>query len=507
MIKLNGQQIGKEEGELWGGLNPYTFTAAFNQSLLKEGENTIEVHGLLDEGIPFSMFLIDSFDLTYERLYEADGNKLFFKGDGNQSVRVKGFTSTTPDILLFNVTNPETPSLNTSAITDGSTGDYGISFKPVSPEARYLAVARDAAVRVVNAQGANRSSLRLGSNRGDYLIIAPDELASAVKPLSDYRYSVGMQSKVVTVDDIMNEFNFGLSSPEAIKQFLTYAYKYWSRKPKYVLLAGGGTWDYRDNEGEGGNLIPPAMVPTSYGLSTSDNYLADINGDHVPEMAIGRLPVLTPQEMQNVIAKIKAFEAASGRRVILVADNPDDGGDFPLDSETIAGLFPSSYTLEKVYLGEYPSTELARMTLFNYINAGSVFFNYIGHASFDMFTAEGLFTSDDIAPLANGTGLPVVTAMTCTAGEFAIPGYPSISQLMVLQNGGGAVAFWSATGLSDNAEAKILNWEFYNAVFNGNKKVLGDAVLQAFGKYKTSGSMPFMMDIYTILGDPALKLR
>jgi uncharacterized repeat protein (TIGR01451 family) len=507
VIKLNGQQIGKEEGELWGGLNSYTFTAVFSQSLLKEGENTIEVQGLLDEGIPFSMFLIDSFDLSYERFYEADGNKLFFKGDGNQSVSVKGFTSTTPDILLFNITNPETPSLNTSAIIDGSTGDYGISFKPVSPEARYLAVAGEAVVKVVNAQAANRSSLRSASNKADYLIIAPDELVSAVEPLSDYRSLKGMKSKVVTVDDIMNEFNFGLSSPEAIKQFLTYAYQYWSREPKYVLLAGGGTWDYRDNKGEGGNLIPPAMVPTSYGLFASDNYLADINGDHVPEIAIGRLPVLTPQEMQDVIAKIKAFEAASSRRVILVADNPDAGGDFPVDSESIAGLFPSSYTLEKVYLGEYPSTELARMTLFNYINAGSVFFNYIGHASFDMFAAEGLITSDDIATLANGTGLPIVTAMTCTAGEFAIPGYPSISQLMVLQNGGGAVAFWSATGLSDNEKAKILNWEFYNAVFNSNKKVLGDAVLQAFGKYKTSGSMPFMMDIYTILGDPALKLR
>ena len=315
-----------------------------------------------------------------------------------------------------------------------------------------------------------------------------------------------MKSKIVTVNDIMNEFNFGLSSPEAIKQFLTYAYKYWNGAPKYVLLAGGGTWDYRNNEGEGGNLIPPAMVSTSYGLFTSDNYLADINGDHVPEMAIGRLPVLTPQDMQNVIAKIMAFEAASSRRVILAADNPDAGGDFPLDSETIAGLFPSSYILEKVYLNKYASTDLARMTLFNYINAGSVFFNYIGHASFDMFAAEGLFTSDDIASLVNGTGLPVVTAMTCTAGEFAIPGYPTISQLMVLQNGGGAVAFWSATGLSDDAKAKILNWEFYNAVFNGNKKVLGDAVLQAFGKYKAGGSMPFMMDIYTILGDPALKL-
>jgi hypothetical protein len=249
------------------------------------------------------------------------------------------------------------------------------------------------------------------------------------------------------------------------------------------------------------------MVPTSYGLSTSDNYLADINGDHVPEIAIGRLPVLTPQEMQNIIGKIKTFEAASGSRVILVADNPDDGGDFSADSETIAGLFPARYILEKVYIGEYPSTETARMTLFNYINAGSEFFNYIGHASFDIFTAEGLFTSDDIVSLANGPGLPVVTAMTCTAGEFAIPGYPTISQLMLLQNGGGAVAFWSSTGLSDNAEAKILNREFYNAVFYGKNKILGDAVLQAYNKYMTSGTMPFMMDTYTILGDPALKLR
>ena len=101
MIKLNGQQIGKAEGEYWGGLKPYTFTVAFSQSLLKEGENTIEVQGLLDAGIPFSMFLIDSFDLSYKRLYNADGNVLFFKGDDNQSVRVKGFTSTTPDILLL----------------------------------------------------------------------------------------------------------------------------------------------------------------------------------------------------------------------------------------------------------------------------------------------------------------------------------------------------------------------------------------------------------------------
>ncbi len=366
---------------------------------------------------------------------------------------------------------------------------------------------RMTSVKVDNAVGVNPSNLQTSRNMADYLIITTGELMSAAQPLASYRGLQGMKTMVVNLDDIMNEFNFGISSPEAIRQFLTYAYHNWRKAPRYVLLAGAGTWDYRDNLGAGGNLIPPALVPTSYGLSTSDNHLADVDGDHVPDMAIGRLPVLTPQELQDVIGKIKTFESAAGNKVILLADRPDDGGDFSSDSEAIAGLFPPGYILEKVYLGEYASADTARQTLFNDINGGAVFFNYIGHASPDMFSAEGLLTSDDMDALINGSGLPVITAMTCTAGEFAIPGYPSMSQLMVLKSDGGAIAFWSSTGLSDNSEASILDREFYNAVFLSKKRTLGDAVLQAFAKYRTSGSMPFMADVYTILGDPALRIK
>jgi uncharacterized repeat protein (TIGR01451 family) len=508
VVNLNSQKIG--EG-WWGGLKPYTLTATFNQSLINEGENTIEVVGLLDD-IPYSMFLIDSFDLNYERLYEAEDNRLFFAGDGNQNVSISGFTTTTPDILLLNVTEPRMPKLNTSATVTGSTGNFGIMFKPFSPDARYLAVARDSATKVGNAVGVNPSNLKTRYNMADYLVIVPSELRAAVQPLADYRKAQGMRTLVVKLDEIFNEFNFGISSPEAIKQFLTYAYKNWTRPPKYVVLAGVGTWDYRDNKGKGGNLIPPAVVPTVYGLSTSDNYFADVNGDHVPEMAIGRLPVLTPEELQTLIAKIKKFEATAGNRVILVADDPDDGGKFPVDSDIIAHLFPSNYLLEKVYLDldKYPSVDDARVPLLSYLNSGAVFFNYIGHGSFDtlaMLDDEDLLTSDDMASLTNKTNLPIVTAMTCLAGEFAIPGYPTISQVMLLNTGGGAAAFWSATGLSDNAEAHILNREFYNAIFNSGKRVLGDAVLQALEQYRMIGYLPFMMDIYTILGDPALRIK
>ncbi len=304
----------------------------------------------------------------------------------------------------------------------------------------------------------------------------------------------------------MNEFNFGLSSPDAIRKFLSYAYSNWKKAPQYVVLAGEGTWDYRDNLGFGWNLIPPALVPSLYGLATSDNSLADINGNHLPEMAIGRLPALTPKELQNAITNIKNFEKTKGNRIILLADNPDEAGDFTAESEGLAALFPYNYIREKVYLSEV-SANTARTMLFNDLGIGAAFFNYIGHASPYQLSGQGVLTTDDMPLLPNAAGLPIVTAMTCSAGEFAIPGYSTLGSLLVLKDNGGAAAVWSSTGLSDDSEAKILNREFYKAVFTDKKKTLGDAVKQALAKYKLTGSLPFMTDIYGILGDPALKIR
>ena len=93
-----------------------------------------------------------------------------------------------------------------------------------------------------------------------------------------------------------------------------------SKAPKYVVLAGEGTFDYKDNQGHGGNLIPPIMIGTPEGLFPSDNHFADIDGDHIPEMAIGRLPVVTSEELMDVIKKIMAYGTpteASGQNKFL----------------------------------------------------------------------------------------------------------------------------------------------------------------------------------------------
>jgi hypothetical protein len=504
-VYLNGEQI--REDFWWSGQTPYTFTAT---SLINAGENTITVEGLLDQGISSNFILIDSFDVTYQRLYEANGDELFFRGDSiPQPLTVEGFTS--PGIMVFDITNPLMPKL-IAAATIGTTSppdpaSYTVSLNPASTQTPYLAVDGEG-VLTASVSAVKSSNLSERKNTADYLIIAPDSLVSTAKLLADYRYKQGLKTMVVKLEDIMNEFNYGISSPEAIKKFLSTAYSRWRTAPRYVVLAGDGSIDYKNNMGFGGNLIPSKMVSTAFGLSISDNYLADINGDHMPEFALGRLPVLNSAELQTVINKIKTYESTGGNQVILLADTPDEGGDFISDSQEIAALLSSRYNINTIYLYDPDMIDSVRAAFFTAINNGAVFFNYVGHAAPTFLSYSWLLSTDDLSySLQNAYKLPIMTAMTCIMGNFSDPYDDVLSEALLLYTNGGVAATWSPTGLSDDTLAKILNQEFYKAIVSGGKRALGDAVLQALSVYQIQGASPFMMDIYSILGDPALRIR
>ena len=274
--------------------------------------------------------------------------------------------------------------------------------------------------------------------------------------------------------------------------------------------AGDGSYDYLNALGHGGNLIPPMMVDTPYGLFPSDSWLADIDpSDPAPEIAIGRLPVTTSAELELVIAKLRARALALGSpwqsRVLLLADGSDIAGDFTADSNQIADLVPVEMPLSRLYLSSLTVAE-ARTELFNQINSGLGMISYIGHGGFDRLAAEGLLTSADLASLSN-QDLPVVlTAMTCVTGNFALPGYPVLSELLLRQSAG-AAAVWAPTGLSQNELAAALARAFYAEVFSAEDPRLGDAILDAAQVYEAEGRAPYIIDIYTLLGDPAMKLR
>ena len=107
-----------------------------------------------------------------------------------------------------------------------------------------------------------------------------------------------------------------------------------------VVLLGDATYDFQDYLRTGvRNRVPPFMVKTSYLWTASDSRYAAVNGDDVlPDVAIGRLPAATFEQAESMVRKVLAYEsdpALSGGPVYLVADDPDEAGDFTASAEEL----------------------------------------------------------------------------------------------------------------------------------------------------------------------------
>ena len=83
----------------------------------------------------------------------------------------------------------------------------------------------------------------------------------------------------------------------------------------------------------------------------------------------------------------------------------------------------------------------------------------------------------------------------------------ALGELLVLRQGGGAIAAWAPTGLSQNALAVILDKSFFSTAFVDGESILGEVVLKALVDYAGTGKLVYMLDIYNLLGDPALDMR
>ena len=190
----------------------------------------------------------------------------------------------------------------------------------------------------------------------------------------------------------------------------------------------------------------------------------------------------------------------------MLADNPDHAGDFPAESDGVAALIPEGFNIDPIYLSEL-SIDDARQEVVAGIQTGAGFVNYIGHAGLDRLAHEGLLMSNDAPSLTNSPLLPIMTAMTCVAGRFEIPGHDVFAETMLLDSDGGAVAVWAPTGLSINEEAVALDEYLVKAIFQEGVSTIGEAVIAAFNDYAMDEEhLRYMLEIYNLLGDPAMDI-
>jgi subtilisin family serine protease len=501
VISLNGSQIGEA---VWDGTQAHEFEVAFAASLLQDGANSITVSGALDMGAPYSTFYVEAFDLSCQRYYKAVDNSLICRGDNNPVVTVSNLTDA--QAVVLDVSTPAKPRRLTGIAPDVL---GRVTFVPRAAANAYLVSGLNSALRPLSVVGDRPAQLKGESHSAEYIVITPEEFKETARQLAAYRQDRKLRSVVVTLEDIYDVFNHGMPSPLAIRSFLAHAYSKWGgKKVKYAVLAGKGTYDYNDYQGNGDNLVPVILGKTPNGLCAADKMFGDVTGKNgLPEIAIGRLPAVTNAELEAMIGKIKAYEGGQGEwtgKAIFIADDADSGGDFIQGSNGLAGL-TSGFQVEKIHLAGSAAETRARIIAS--WNAGAGLVNYCGHAGINQLAKENLFDVSDAAALQNGGQLPLATMFTCSAGRFEIPGFTSLGEALLLNNSGGAAAGLFPAGAAMNADSIRLGEEFYKAVFRGQEESAGKALLAAMKKYLQQGGAASLLNIYNWLGDPTAAFK
>jgi len=506
-VSLNGVALGDTT---WSGAVPQTATFAA-PGFIAGSSNTVQVTAVQDPGVSPAIVYVQSFDAGYPRTFSAVGDALAFTGSGNTPVTVSGFSGTA--IRLFDITNPRFPAVVGGTLIDTVGGASRVTLKPANATERYFAAGPAGVQSPAWVKPVANNLAALQPSGADYLVLTTSDLLSAANSLAALRSGQGLRTAVVDVADVMNAFNFGNSNPHAIQAFLKFVRAFWNPSPRYVVLAGAGNFDYRNVLGLGGNLVPPLMTSTPDGIYSADNLYSAGKGDGVPDFAIGRLPVVSNAELQAYVAKVAAFEGTPGSgwigQALMLADEtgPNDGvTDFVADSNALATTLPPGYAPQLIAVTP-AGIAGARSALFGGLAAGAGLVNFFGHAGLDRLSPQGLLTTGDVPTMANGPRLPLLTALTCNVNRFDVPGFSPLGELLTIQPTGGAIAVWSSSGLSVHPEGKQLGQAFTYALANPANHRLGDAVQQALHRYAAIPGLAETLNLYTLLGDPAILLK
>ncbi|MBD3376695.1 hypothetical protein GF406_16790, partial [candidate division KSB1 bacterium] len=361
------------------------------------------------------------------------------------------------------------------------------------------------------------SNLSDPGNSAEYIIITTIEFLQAASRLKNYHENEnGLQCKVVQVNDIYDEFNYGLKDPFAIKSFLEYAYEKWSEpKLRFVLLLGDASWDAKQHFNGKQDFVP------TYGHPVSDVWYGCFDGpdDILPEIAIGRIPAETLSEAQQIIDKIIAYH-----------DTPShlwkktftfiNGG---FDRYEQKAFYEQSRYLAKNYVQLAPIAGKSnfidktsegyregenRQEILDRIDEGTVWLNFIGHAG--SATWDLMFHNPDIDELNNARRYPFISSMTCHTGRFAEPSQSSFGEIFLRAKEKGAVSFLGTSGWGFAYEDFLFLRKFYPAIVHDGERSLGDALNQAKWQFwQTNGgsiNVHNMILQYNLLGDPAMRI-
>ncbi len=519
VVTLNGVEL---ENVVWDGIEWYVMSEPLDQSILKTSPevNTLVVSSPNDQGESYDLVYIDWATLEFVNSFTAVDDQLRFHYDtpGIWTYAIEGFT--TDDAIVFDITDPS----SVARITGGGQ----IAANPAAYSFVDEVAAGAATDYIVLTPAAFRSPAGieldtpsdLGAVTGaDWVVVTHSLFSGAAARLTAHRAAQGLVAFQVDVQDVYDQFGYGIEGAYPIHDFLEYTFYNWQPRPVYVVLFGDGSADPKDHEKRGSvSFIPPYLAPVDPWIveTAADNrYVAftDTGTYPLPDMMLGRLAVDTEHQANVVVNKIIDYELAPEpgdwkESVLFVADNDDPGIAFTDYSDDIINCcLPASYQYERVYyLDTHPTSGGAKADILANITSGQFIVNYVGHSSVTTWAGESLFGVGDLGSLGNGGKLPVMLPMTCYDGYYHGLYSSSLAESIVRIEGKGAVASWSGTGLGVAQGHDELNRGFFDALFKDGKRTIGEATMAGLQRLADGGTHLDLLDTYLLFGDPALQL-
>jgi len=376
---------------------------------------------------------------------------------------------------------------------------------------------------------------------GLLIVTDPTLLSQAQRLAAFHRLQDHLNVLVVTSAQVYNEFAGGSPDPTAIRDYVKMLYDRGAgdstKRPRYLLLFGAGSFDYKDRLKGNTNLVPAYESSSSLdplNTYTSDDYFGflddnedinNINSVNLLDLGVGRIPARTAAEAAAVVDKILHYadpktQGPWRNEVDLVADDGDQNlhlNDAEIFAATLGSTSPV-YNLEKIYLDAYPLQNTPAGGRYPQVNQaitsqlfnGALVWNYTGHGSSTRLSNEDVLDQSVINGFNNPDKLPLFITATCDFTPYDNPLIASIGANLLVRPKTGAVALMTTTRLVFAFSNKTINDNYLRIALapraDGSYYSLGDA--EKFTKNFTYQTQTDAVNNrkFTLIGDPALTL-
>lgn len=357
------------------------------------------------------------------------------------------------------------------------------------------------------------TNLKSTENQADIIYITSKVLAESVDEYLEYRVGThpDLNFKLVFIEDIYNEFSYGLKGPHSVKEFLKYAFYNWSSpKFSYLYLIGETSWD---PEQKGKSSIVKSIVPT-FGFPVSDVWYADLDESNQTreEIYVSRITPNNNQDVLNYLEKLKEFEKVKYspwlKKMLLLVGGAQHEKESFLNTTNTAFRIPyiSELKIDTTYVESIPQDgfEISRgEDIRREINNGVLWTNFLGHGSTTVFDMDGWAENQ----LNNFGRTGILSTLSCNTNAFGESFTPrSRNESYIMYPKTGFIFTYGGTTLGVPGIQILFMTDMMKALSDPNLKVRNVMELKKLGTQQLQFGFDIHYLTFNTLGDPLINI-